>query len=94
MRNRAQVGQRHAGYTDAELHAIMASLAEIDSGDVCEVVSVVIFHAAGGRHELRVLTDNERGPERVAEVLRHAADHCHGGCRRCRAGNRKAGHDV
>jgi H2-forming N5,N10-methylenetetrahydromethanopterin dehydrogenase-like enzyme len=92
MINRAQADQRNGNFADWELAAIGASLTECDSDAVCQVAMAVIVHTPSGQHEVRIATSIVNDPKATAAVLRHAADHTHGGCKRCARRAREGGH--
>jgi hypothetical protein len=94
VKDRALVELRHAAYAGDELHTILCTLAGLESGSVCNALAVLVVHDPAGGHELRVLSDGQRGPGGIAALLRHAADHCHGGCRRCARDARKGGNHA
>lgn len=87
MSDDAQVIRLDGDFTDYELAAVAASFAHCDAGQVCAVAMVVTLHPAAGEHEVRVATTIEDNPSGVASLLRHAADHVHGGCKPCRTRN-------
>lgn len=81
-----------ADYTDAELQAIMATLAGIEPDRVCVAAGVVVAHTPDGPHELLVLTDNGDDTEATATMLEHAARHLRGYCWSCAWRTRKGSH--
>lgn len=94
MRDRAQVERQIGAYSDTELHAIAATLIEAESADVCQVAAVVVLHAPGGGHTMKVANSASQEPAELAALLRHAADHLHGGCATCRARNARGGNHA
>ena len=94
MKDRAVVVTNRADYQPGELGTIMSAMMGGEPHDVCSVAAVVVVHHPAGGHELRVLADNVFGAPNIAALLRHAADHCHGGCRRCARNGRKRGNHA
>lgn len=90
MSDRAQVDRQIGDYADSELRAVLATMISLPADVVCMVAAVVVIHEPGGQHSMRVLADGAYTGKRVADLLRHTADHCHGGCAPCRRRNRKA----
>lgn len=91
MTDRAVADIRQGDYSDEELAAVAAALAGIDADRVCQVVVAMSVHDAAGGHELMALTTIPGDREATAALFRHAADHVHGGCTRCRRRNRREG---
>lgn len=87
MSDGAEVIRKTGDFAADELAAIAAALIDIDADAVCQVSMVVIAHPAEGGHELMIATTIEDDPAAVAAMLRHAADHAHGGCKPCRKQN-------
>jgi hypothetical protein len=79
-------------YTDAELRTVLATMAGRDPEQVCEVSAVLIMHGASGAHELVIMGDGGRPAAGIAAVLRHAAEHVTGTCKRCQKQARRLGH--
>ena len=84
MSDDAEVIRIKSEYTGAELAAVAASFVQCEPDQVCAVVMVVTLHGTRGTHEVRMATTIDDNPRAVATVLRHAADHAHGGCESCR----------
>lgn len=89
MTDHAKVDRRPGEYDDWELRAIAASLIAEDADDICQVVMVVVTHPAQGGHQFAAATTIPADAAANAALLRHAADHLHGGCESCRRGNAK-----
>ena len=89
MRDAARPIVMDGGFSADELAVIAASLVGADPAQVCAVAMVVTLHSSSGEHEVRLATTIENNPRDVAYLLRHAADHTHGGCDACRARNER-----
>lgn len=89
--NRAEVIRKVGRFDSVELAAIAAALVEVEDDTICQVVMAVSVHGESGGHELLVATTIEDDPKAVAALMRHGADHIHGGCESCRRRNRRGG---
>lgn len=94
MSDQAEVIRVSGHFEDWELAAVASSFVGVDADQICQVAMVVVIHPARGEHELRVATTITDDAPAVARILRHAADHCHGGCTPCRRRNRKGGNHA
>lgn len=91
MRDRAEVSRVDGDYDAAELRTIAATLTGNEPETVCQVVLVMVMHRPEGGHQFAAATTIPEDPAANAVILRHAADHLHGGCNHCRRANRKGG---
>lgn len=89
MTDRAIVERIESEWGPEEIRALAASVVGLPPEQVCDTIMVVIVHHPDGTHSFRFGADPEPSSYVLAQTLRHAADHLHGGCMYCRKRDRR-----